>query len=183
MLPGRVVRGKKNPLHFKLPVRLRRARKQSQLSCSALALQSGVAKSGISQLESNRWFPRINTVERLAKALNVSPAWLAFGLEHPANGSQDGGLRCEQLGQRVKEQRTARALSPQELGRRSETSGNEVRAVESGTMPSLATIEKLAKALGVGPGWLAFGIGSAEPPMHRRGLKQAQPDPAHHHEA
>lgn len=40
-----------------------------------------------------------------------------------------------------------------------------------GTMPSIATLEDLARALGASPAWLAFGEGPMELP--RRGAKAA----------
>jgi hypothetical protein len=44
-------------------------------------------------------------------------------------------------------------------------------------MPSIATVESLAKALGLSPGWLAYGLGPMDAPLkrHRQRL-QRQPD-------
>jgi hypothetical protein len=41
-------------------------------------------------------------------------------------------------------------------------------AVERGTLCTLDTLEALAKALGVSPAWLAFGLGPMEAPTRRR---------------
>ncbi|MFO0656147.1 MAG: hypothetical protein U0787_13840 [Polyangia bacterium] len=42
-------------------------------------------------------------------------------------------------------------------------------------MPSIATVEALAVALGVSPAWLAYGLGPMELPSRRR--KAATPEP------
>jgi ribosome-binding protein aMBF1 (putative translation factor) len=97
----------------------------------------------------------------------VSAGWLAFGIEEA--GETADGLQCEGLAARAQEARTALGLAVKELARQSMTSPAEIRAVESGTMPLLDTLEKIAVGLGVSPAWLAFGIG----PMHlpKRGSK------------
>jgi hypothetical protein len=100
--------------------------------------------------------------------LHVSPAWLAFGMELSWEPRQGSKLRCEGLAARAHEARTARGLTPQALGQRSGSSGNEIRAIESGTMPTLDTVEQLAKALGVSPAWLAYGQGLMAAPTRRR---------------
>ncbi len=56
------------------------------------------------------------------------------------------------------------------------------RSTESGaSMPTIATVEALANALGVSPGWLAYGLGPVELP-NRRAIRstsaQAEPSDA-----
>lgn len=157
MLPTHVVRGRKNPLHLKLPERLRRARRKAALSASALSLAAGISKGGAAKLEAGTWVPRLLTVERLAIALGVSPAWLAFGLElewQPAKY-----LGCKGLAERVREARAWSGFSVREVERRAEMAEGAIRAVERGTMPSLDSLEKIAKALSVSPAWLGYGQG------------------------
>lgn len=178
MLPTGVTRGKANPLHKKFPERLRKARKAAGLSAAALCQAAEMSRSSVSQLEARQGVPRLRTVERLARALKVSVAWLAFGLGEAALPAEGEGLRCEGLAQRAKSSRINRGLSVREADRRAETSPGAVRAIEAGGQPSLDTLEALAKALEVSPAWLAFGMGPMDVPKRRRVGQQEQSTPA-----
>jgi len=69
-------------------------------------------------------------------------------------------LSCEGVGARLRKAREAAGLGFRPLGRAAGTSDTAVRLTEEGrTMPTVATVEALAKALGVSPCWLAFGAG------------------------
>ena len=64
------------------------------------------------------------------------------------------------LGPRLRQVREAAGLSVRGLGIASETSDTTVRLTEEGhTVPTVATVEALAKALRCSPCWLAFGEG------------------------
>ena len=121
-----------------------------------LSLLAGLGNNAVSRIEDEGRMPTIDTVEQLALALDISPSWLAFGEEsHRARTSPPA---CEDVGARLRHLRDTRALSVRALGALAGVSGAAVHAIEKHPhMPSLATIEKLAKALGVLPGWLAFG--------------------------
>jgi transcriptional regulator with XRE-family HTH domain len=166
-----VVRGQKRPLHFGFTARLRRAVRASGLTLPALAEAAGLrSRSTAYATERGDNIPRVDTVERLARALNVSPCLLAFGVEDPREPGADSA--ASDLGERLRSVRLSRGLSMRELGRLSETSVTLVRMSESGaTAPTLAKLEALAKALGVAPCWLGFGLGPMEAPTRRR--KQA----------
>lgn len=168
MLPGRVVRGKPNPLHWKFRERLRRARRAAKLSASALSLSAGVGRSTVSMMELGTRLPRLPMVERLAEALHISPAFLAFGIDAPYEPVEGVQLRSHGFAERAQQARTARRLTLREVARRLESSASAVRTLEAGTMPTLNTIEDLANALKISPAWLAFGIG----PMELRQLKR-----------
>lgn len=176
MLPTHVVRGRKNPLHRKLPERLRRARRDAGLSAAALSLAAGISKSGAAKLEAGTWVPRLTTVELLGLALRISPAWLAFGLEADWEPTDYRG--CMGLALRARETRTLRGFSIREVERRASTAEGSVRAIEAGTMPSLDTLEKMAKALGVSPAWLAFGQGAQALPVRRRVTREERAQPS-----
>lgn len=169
MLPGRVVRGRQNPLHWKFPERLKRARKAAGLTSQALSLAAKMGKGGEALLESAHGVPRLLTVERLADLLRVSPAYLAFGLDVPWEAAD--APRSAGVAERARAARELRGFSQREVDRRTEDAAGTIRAVESGTMPTLKTIEKIARALAVSPAWLAFGIGPRELP--RRGTRAA----------
>ena len=82
VLPRDVVRGRKNPLHFGFVHRLKRARKQAGHSRFGLTTKSGVLDGkAVYVLEHGERIPRLDTVERIAYALGLSPAFLAYGLD------------------------------------------------------------------------------------------------------
>jgi len=177
VLPTDVVRGRKNPLHLLFPARLRHARKAQQLSASALSTAAGLSRGSVAFLEAGTRIPRVNSVEHLAYALSVAPDWLAFGLgsRHLQSRAADG--LCRDLGGRVLQVKTALGLGNKDLGRRAELSPAEIRAVLTGTMPTIDRVERLASGLSVSPAWLAFGLGPMELPT-RRGSVPGQKAPA-----
>lgn len=157
MLPGHVVRGRKNPLHWKFPDRLRSARKQQNLSAAALSIAAGIGRGSTALMESGERLPRVSTVERLSVVLRVSPAWLAFGADNGRTNNANGTGPRERLAARAKKARHALGLSLNEVGRRANSSAAAIRALEAGSDPTLDTLESLAHALAVSPGWLGFG--------------------------
>lgn len=104
--------------------------------------------------------PRIHTTEQLARALGVSPAWLAFGIELPYEPATE--LRSKSFAARLSEARRERGLSMRAVDKRAGISPGSTRSLEAGTMPSLDTLELISKALGVSPAWLAYGEGPRE---------------------
>jgi transcriptional regulator with XRE-family HTH domain len=60
-------------------VRLRDARNARGLTCAELAHLAGISHGSVSFIETGKNQPRTDTVERLARALKVPRAWLAFG--------------------------------------------------------------------------------------------------------
>ena len=173
-----VVRGRKNPLHFGLAARLSKARKASCLSLDSIAEAAGLSNgSTVFELENKpRHQPRLDTVERIAYALSLSPAFLAYGIGRDASPPAKG-LRCEGVAQRLADARAARGLSVLAVAKLAGLSHTAVGNVERGTMPTLATAEALAKALDLSPGWLAYGIGPRELPQRRSRPAPAQPPP------
>lgn len=55
--------------------RLRKARVNRGMSASELAEKAGLSHETIRQVESGR-DPKVSTIERLADALGIAPAWL-----------------------------------------------------------------------------------------------------------
>ena len=163
-----MVRGKKNPRHLLFSRRLKKAHKASRLSYASLAEAAGLSGAGTVQyLASGDRTPRIDTVERLARALDVSPCWLAYGYDGPLSEQTD--LLCAALSSRLAEARAYLGMSRKELGRYSKTSDTAVRKAEVGeACPNIATVESLADALCVTPCWLAYGIGKRTPAPRRR---------------
>ena len=172
-----MVRGRRNPLYFGLPVRLKTARQN--LSFDSVALASGLTDgSTVLHLERKQGHvPRLDTVERVAYALGLSPAFLAYGIEAEAS-QPSAGWRCEGVASRLRETRTARGLTMRALARAAGLTDTAVRSTETGTsMPSIATVEALAVALGVSPAWLAFGEGPMTlPPRRKAAAATQEPD-------
>lgn len=128
-------------------------------------------------LEAGGRMPRLDTVEKLANVLKVSPCWLAYGVELPCEDADDAGVN--ELPARLLRLRQDRSLSRRELGRMAGTSDNFVQMTETGTtVPNIAKVEQLAKALQVSVCWLAFGLGSPDLPARRRPRSDTPPAPA-----
>jgi transcriptional regulator with XRE-family HTH domain len=173
MLPSAVVRGRRNPLHFGFSMRLARARKAAGMSGSALSLAVGMTADAAWRLEAGDRVPRVDTVEKLARVLYLSPCLLAFGLEQSCE--HVAGSLCAGLPARVLQLRQERGISRRELGRLSGTSHNFVHTTETGaTVPTIAKIEQLANALGVSACWLAYGVGDRELSTRRRSASAAR---------
>ena len=171
--------GVKDPLWFGMPDRLLSLRMSADLGMIALGNLSGVSNPVIANTENRRTIPRLNTVESLAYALGVSPTWLAFGhdgvepfrerirrsyLRVPRDPIPGAPLPCpdqyKELPQRLREARERAGLSLRGLALSCGLTGPGVAKIENGvSVPTLDNIEAIAKALGVSPGWLAFGIG------------------------
>jgi transcriptional regulator with XRE-family HTH domain len=60
--------------------RLQRAREEAGLSLRALAERASMVHSTVGDIEKGRHCPAVDTLERLAQALRVSPCWLAYGI-------------------------------------------------------------------------------------------------------
>ncbi len=179
VLPGVVVRGRRNPLHLHLASRLKRARSAACLSYDTLAKAAGVQHANtVFQLERKPdHVPRCDTVEKIAYALGLSPAFLAYGIEADTSQPTEG-LRCEGVASRLRQTRTAHGLNMRALARAAGLTHTAVRSTETGaSMPGIATAEALAIALGVSPAWLAYGLGPMELPGRRRAAVSPAPNP------
>lgn len=161
VLPGGVVSGRRKPLYETLAMRLRKLRTASGIKPAPLCLAAGVSNGTISNVERGT-IPGIDTTERIARALGVSPCFLAFGVEGvplPAL-TQDEALRAAGAGLRALSLREAQGLSLRALAAAAGISGPTVAAIEGGVnLPSVATAEALAVALGVSPCWLCYAEG------------------------
>lgn len=160
-----VVRGRKNPAHHLLPLRLRQARQRLGFSPAGTSFAAGLSNEAVTQIERRQRLPRIGTIEQLAACLHVSAAWLAFG-----EGGADGGpaaMGVEQVGQRIAKLRQAQGMTRKALGIASQLAGQAIANIEQkGVLPRVDALERIAKALGVPPGWLAFGTGHATAELH-----------------
>lgn len=133
--------------------RLRKTRETRGLTQAALAIAAGwVTGQAISEIERARVGVTVADCARLAGALGVSPCWLAYGAE----GAGTDAAGC---GVRLREAREAAGYSQRRLtvvlgyG-----SNSQLSLLESGDRGlEIGQAERLAAALGVEPGWLAYG--------------------------
>jgi len=122
---------------------------------SAASSAIGMSTATAFLIERRQNLPRINTIERFAAALGVSPSWLAYG-EGPENAVQAESTAWG-IGQRLEEVRKARGKTRQALGLASGLTGQTIANIEvKGMSPRVDTVEMLAKVLGVMASWLAF---------------------------
>jgi transcriptional regulator with XRE-family HTH domain len=159
VLPEGVTRGRRNPLHFTLPARMKKARTEQGLSARALSLRAGLAHNACVGIEGGR-IPGVDVAERLARALGCSPCELAYGVQGAPLPPEDA-LRAAGCGERLRQLREARGLSKLALACAAGLDGSAILPIESGRVaPSLATVEVLAAALQCSPCWLAYGEGA-----------------------
>jgi transcriptional regulator with XRE-family HTH domain len=171
-----VVRGSPNPKHFGLASRLRKALKQSGLSRRALARRAGVSSTIVGYLEVSQRLPNVDTIARLASALAVSAAYLAYGLGEPTG---EGPVETtDGMGARLQAVRVEQGLTKASLARLVKLSPTALAGIENGAQSGVEVIEALALALEVSPGWLAYGVGSKVLPPSRRGRRAPAQSPA-----
>ena len=119
----------------------------------------------------------VGTVEKLAAGLGLSPIYLAFGPEgtEPFRLKTPAYLKCEDepqpqpgagvfasrytgCAERLRSSRERLGLSLRELAAAATVSYQAVLNTETAqTVPRVDTIEAIAVALDVAPGWLAYG--------------------------
>ena len=166
-----VVRGSPNPKHWKLPRRLRSARKRADITRMALAERASVSEATVLYIETNERIPTLETVARLAAALSLSTAWLAFGLGAP--GDAPTFVSCDGVATRLTAARIDGGHTRIALGRIAGLNPGTIAKIENGGQTGIDTLEKLAKALRVSPAWLAYGVGPRELPPRRRAASVA----------
>lgn len=74
------------------------------------------------------------------------------------------GLASDSVAVRLRKAREKAGLSMRTLSEKAGLSAGTAQSIESGTTPSIATLERLARAAGVTSSWLAFGEGSSDRP-------------------
>ena len=160
VIPGCMVRGRKNPLHFGLGKRLRAVRRQRDIGGKPLSIAANLAATAVLRIEAEASVPSIDAVAKLATVLHVSPGYLAYGID-----SQVRLVSSEPpttLAERLRQVRELRGLSLNALAKVSGVARTTIGYLEAETTtPSVATVELLAHALGVPAPWLAYGEGHA----------------------
>jgi transcriptional regulator with XRE-family HTH domain len=167
-----MVRGRKNPLHYGLPSRLRTARKNAGLTRNAVVQRVGGDQGTVRDIETNQRLPTVGTVARLASALGVNAAYLAYGIGEPRAGGRP--TTTDGMGARLQAVRVEQGHTKAALARLVDLSPSSFAKIENGGQSGVEVVEALAQALGISPGWLAFGIGDRELPPTRRGRPPVQ---------
>lgn len=166
-----MVRGSPNPRHVGFANRLRKARKQADLSRRALEQKAGGTNGAVLYMETQRRLPTLPTVIRLASALDVSAGWLAYGLGEMAAAGRSSSTIS--LGERLRESRTQQGLTKAALARSVGLSPSTIGDIENGAQTSVEVAALLAHVLRISPAWLAFNEGPQVLPS-RRGRPPAQ---------
>lgn len=138
----------------------------------------GGDQATVRDIERGARIPTVRTIARLAVALKVSPAWLAYGIGEPA--AETAAATCEEMGARLQASREEKGMTKAALARQGGLSPSAFAKIENGGQSGIDVIESLAKALGMSAGWLAFGIGPQVVASPRRGRPptlQASPIP------
>lgn len=168
-----MVRGSPNPRYLGLATRLKRVRKQTELTRMALAQLAGGGETVSLDLETGRRIPTVGTVARLAAALGVDAGWLAFAIGEQAATSTK--QTTDGMGERLASLRTERGLTKAALARLVNLSPSAYAKIENGGQTGIDTLEKLADALCVSPAWLAFATSPREVLRRRRARSSGSP--------
>lgn len=174
-------RGHRNPNSFKLPQRFQSTRQRTGQKLYELAVFAELAQPTAGAIERGENVPTLETIERFAAALGVSPGWLAYGHEgyepfreryprpifEPADPNPDDKHRVfralhEGFPTRLQQARERSGLSMRTLSTAAGVSVQAWSNAEAGkVVPRVDTAERMAVALGVAPSWLGFAEGLA----------------------
>lgn len=174
-----MVSGRRNPLYFGLARRLKQTRRLSGMKRLPLAEKAGLAAATERDIETGKSLPTVGTIARLASALGVPAPWLAYGIGDQTSDEQEA--ICDTMGARLKAVRIEQTISKAELGRLAGLTAPSITQIENGGQSGVEVVEALAQALGVSPGWLAYGLGPQVLPAPRRGRPPtlpAEPEPS-----
>lgn len=118
--------------------RIRLLRGEKKLSLEELARQTGLSPSYLSEIERGAVSPSLGAVQRLARFFGVSPAAL-LGQELF-------------LGSKLKTLREEQGLTQARLAKEAGVTPGMIGQIEQGKVqPSLKTLEKISRAMGVSP--------------------------------
>lgn len=133
--------GKGAPVTVGDKIRIRREEKGWTLN--QLGEWVGLSDSYLSEIERGRINPSVETLRRLAEALDL-PVPLLFAAPNPRS-----------LGEKVRELRESLGLTQARVAELAEVTPSMIGQIEKGrAQPSLDTVERLARALGVSPCYL-----------------------------
>jgi transcriptional regulator with XRE-family HTH domain len=118
--------------------RIRMMRVDKDFSLQELGQKAGVSPSYLSEIERGTVYPALNTLKRIAEALDVSASTLI---------AREGSL-----GEKLKALREEYGLTQAQLAKASGVTAGLIGQIEQGKVqPSLKTLEKIAEVMGVSP--------------------------------
>lgn len=130
--------------------RIDEALKTKKMTAAELSRQTGISKSCISRWISQYCQPRQETLEKIAKILDVDAKWLR-GL--PVD--QETGRSAVRCRNRIKEALENKGMTAAELSRQMGVSKACIsRWISQQWQPRQGALEKAAEILGVDAGWL-----------------------------
>lgn len=171
--------GIKDPLWLLAGARISHLRTECALPATRLGELSGLGPAAVALVEDGKRCPKIDTIELISCALDVSPSWIAFGHEGyepfqqrrprepvpldppiPHAEARPATERYKSVGERCRKLRQLRGLSLRAAATAAGISHESLNLVEKGgTIPLVATCERLAVAFDVAPAWLTYGEG------------------------
>lgn len=120
--------------------KIRELREARGLTLSEMARKTGLSLAHLSEVERGLSSASLKTLDKIAEVLEISPAVLL------------GRDECEPLGERLRRLRRRVGLTQKELAAIVGVSHTLVGQIEGGRLqPSVATLARLATALGVSP--------------------------------
>ncbi|NLU10327.1 MAG: transcriptional regulator [Tepidanaerobacter acetatoxydans] len=121
---------------------IRSLRQKRSMTLQDLAQQAGLSVSYLSEIELGKKQPSLETIDKLAQALNISREGLISSSSAGAGG----------IGAKIALIRQEKNLSLSELAEKVGISPSYLCQIESGrAMPALSTLKSIAKALDVKP--------------------------------
>jgi transcriptional regulator with XRE-family HTH domain len=137
--PAEVPKEDKGASNESVGKRLRQFRTGKAITLSTLSKKSGVSLAHLSEIERGRSAASLKTLEKLAVTLGVSVSYFLYGEKEDHS-----------LGYKLRRLREKLCLTQKELAQQIGISHGLVGQIEtSRTQPSVATLSKLAEALGV----------------------------------
>ena len=123
--------------------RIKKERKRINITQEKLGELSGIAGPTIRRYELGKLNPKITTIEKIAKALNVSPAYLmGYGAELP-----NGAEKRESAGIEIKKRRKALGLTQEQLSHITGISVSDISKYENRNKEvPVSDLEKMASA-------------------------------------
>ncbi|MGB9812902.1 MAG: helix-turn-helix domain-containing protein [Thermovenabulum sp.] len=126
---------------------IRQLRKNRKISLKELAEKTGLSVSYLSEIETGKKQPSLEVIQKLADALNVSKE--AFFQKDNDDVSLEKPLS---IGEKLNLLRQKKNLSLEKLAELAGISASYLCQIEKGiVLPSISTLNNLAKALGVEP--------------------------------
>lgn len=129
--------------------KIRLLRTEKKMSLQELAERAGISLSYLSEIERGTVYPSLNTVKRIAEALDVPPTSIM---------GQEGSL-----GYKLKALREEYGLTQAQLAKLAGVTAGLIGQIEQGKVqPSLKTLEKLAEVMGVSPCYFIMEPGAVD---------------------